>query len=103
MARKGYGGKHSEGKGQRFESPRARQYKRGSVPDTWVTVYTGDIGNTSVVVGHWEPIAKPLARYGVTGARFASGFAGGTAGLEAGRGPNTFGPNGFSSGSSLQV
>lgn len=25
---------------------RVHQFEQGSIPDTWVTVYTGDIGNT---------------------------------------------------------
>jgi hypothetical protein len=45
-----------------------------SVPDTWVTVYTGDIGNTLVVSCHRRALTKPPARYGAKGARFASGF-----------------------------
>ena len=36
----------SEGKGHTFESCRVRQSTQWSVPDTWVTVYTEDIGNT---------------------------------------------------------
>jgi len=35
----------SEGKGHTFESCRVR-HKSRSVPDTWVTVYTDDVGNT---------------------------------------------------------
>ena len=38
-----------ESGGRRFESFRARQDSRVSVPDTWVTVYSGDMGNTLVV------------------------------------------------------
>jgi hypothetical protein len=33
------------GKGHRFESRWVRHKIKGSVPDTWVTVYTEDIGN----------------------------------------------------------
>src|SRR4029077_9831140 len=40
---------------------------RRSVPDTWVTVYTGDIGNTLVVSCLCWVLAKPLARYGAMG------------------------------------
>src|SRR6201984_2455821 len=51
-----------------------RASKIRSVPDTWVTVYTGDIGNTLVVSCHRRALTKPPARYGAKGARFASGF-----------------------------
>jgi hypothetical protein len=38
----------------------------GSVPDTWVTVDTGEMGNILVVWCH-RALAKPLARYGAVG------------------------------------
>ena len=42
-----------------------------SVPDTWVTVSSDHMGNTSGRVLSWLAAAKPLARYGAMGARFA--------------------------------
>jgi hypothetical protein len=37
-----------ESGGRGFESLRARHLQKGSIPDTWVTFYTGDMGNTLV-------------------------------------------------------
>src|SRR5215467_4595424 len=73
-----------------------------SVPDTWVTVYSGDMGNTLGRMLSLPAAAKPLARYGAMGARFASGFAVWRM-VEPGSGCRTLGPNGLSRGSSLQV
>ena len=73
-----------------------------SVPDTWVTVDTGDMGNILVVWCH-RALAKPLACYSAVGARFASGFASAASASEPAAGLITLAPNGFGSGSSLQV
>jgi hypothetical protein len=45
-------------------NPVGRATCERSVPDTWVTVYSGDMGNTLVVSCHCQRVAKPLARYG---------------------------------------
>jgi hypothetical protein len=37
---------HYEPGGRRFESCRARHFLRGSIPETWVTDHSGDIGNS---------------------------------------------------------
>ena len=74
----------------------------GSVPDTWVTFSSDHMGNTLGRVSSGLAAAKPLARYGAMGARFASGFA--VWGVsEPGGGRSSRGPNGFSRGSSLQA
>src|SRR5215813_7831831 len=83
-------------------NPGAPARFNGSVPDTWVTVYSGDMGNTLGRMLSLPAAAKPLARYGAMGARFASGFAVWRM-VEPGSGCRTLGPNGLSRGSSLQV
>jgi hypothetical protein len=82
-------------------NPVGRATVDGSVPDTWVTVYSGDMGNTLVVSCHFvtgSEAARSLRRY--MEARFASGFASAQALPGAG---NALAPKGLSRGSSLQV